>query len=95
MDSAVKFLKQAVVGRDRHGRRLKQSLLENWAKEHWSQKFSYVPQIQLLTKEWFGFMMNLKVDAEWVRSRSWSMEGFPIILKKRDPLFDPCKGKIP
>ena len=49
---------------------------------------SSAPEIRVLTKGWFSFILKNKGEVDAVLSRQWSMLGVPIVLKSWSPFFD-------
>jgi hypothetical protein len=81
MDRVVEFLELAVVGRAR-GRRLGTVFLRSWVDNSWGTKLSSFPSIRLLAKGWFSFLFKASSDVSWVLSKTWTMVGTPIVLKR-------------
>lgn len=60
MDMAVMYSKQAIVGRVRQ--KTEFDLSFRMGKGILGEKIAYAPQISLLVKGWFVFILNSKVD---------------------------------
>ena len=62
--------------------------MEIWARKNWPSALIYVPEMDALTKERFGFRFNYASDVEKILAKQWSYGVVPIMLKKWTPLFD-------
>jgi hypothetical protein len=87
MDCVVEFSELAVVGRVR-GKQLGVAFLRSWVDNTWGSNISLPPSICLLAKGWFSFVFSASTDVFWVLSKTWSMVGTPIVLKRWTPNFD-------
>jgi len=53
----------------------------------WGTKLTSFPSVQLLTRGWFSFVFKASLDVDWVLSKTWTMAGTPIVLKRWTPFF--------
>jgi hypothetical protein len=86
MDRVVEFSELVVVGRAR-GKWLGTAFLHSWVDKSWGSNISSPPSIRLLAKGWFAFVFSASSDVVWVLSKTWSMVGTPIVLKRWTPIF--------
>ena len=83
----------AVVGHAR-GKYFGRGFLRRWAAEQWKDLVDCVPEVRVMTKGWFAFILPCKEKVEAVLRRQWTMNGVPIILKSWTPFFDSKSEKI-
>ena len=70
----------AVVGHVR-GKRIGRDFLRRWAADQWNLLLESAPEVLVLTKGWFSFILHSKEEVDAVLRRQWSMLGVPIVLK--------------
>ena len=58
----------AVVGHV-HGKHFGRGFLKRWAVEQWAHLLINVPEVRVLTKGWFSFIMHSKEEADAVLGR--------------------------
>jgi hypothetical protein len=93
MDRVVEFSELAVVGRAR-GKWLSSPFLRSWMESSWGSNLSVLPSIRLLARGWFAFVFSATSDVSWVLSKTWSMVGTPIVLKRWTPSFDAKRERV-
>jgi hypothetical protein len=93
MDRVVEFSELAVVGRAR-GKRLGSPYLRSWMETSWGSNLSVLPSIRLLARGWFAFVFSATTDVSWVLSKTWSMDGTPIVMKWWTPSFDAKRERV-
>jgi hypothetical protein len=71
-----------------HGKQLGNSFLRSWLEKSWGSNLSSSPSIWLLSKGWFAFVFTSSSYVSWVLSKTWSMDGTPIVLKHWTPSFE-------
>ena len=50
--------------------------------------------IRMLEKGWFSFVFTASTDVSWVLSKTWSMDGTPIVMKQWTPSFDAKRERV-
>jgi hypothetical protein len=93
MDRVVEFSELVVVGRAR-GKRLGVVFLRSWVDNTWGSNITRPPSIRLLAKGWFAFVFSASTDVLWALSKTWSMVGTPIVLKRWTPNFDAKRERV-
>ena len=87
MEEAEDLSLTAVVGHVR-GKRFGRGFLRRWAAEQWKHLLDSTPEVRVLTKGWFSFILHNKGEVDAVLGRQWSMHGVPIVLKSWTTFFD-------
>ena len=87
MEEAEDTSLTAVVGHV-HGKRFGHGFLRRWEAEQWKHLLDTAPEVRILIKGWFSFIMHSKGEVDAVLGRQWSMHGVPIVLKRWTPFFD-------
>ena len=77
----------ALVGKI-HGKNPSSEDMEIWVRKNQSSALNYEPEMDALTKDWFGFRFNCTSYVEKIHVKQWSYGAVPILLKKWIPLFD-------
>ena len=90
LEEAEDMSMTAVVGHVR-GKHFGCGFLRRWAAEHWKLLLDSAPEVRVLTKGWFSFIMHSKGEVDVVLGRQWSMHGIPIVLNCWTPFFDSQK----
>lgn len=80
MEEAEDLSLTIVVGHAR-GKRFGRGFLQRWAAEQWKKLLDTAPEVRVMTKGWFSFILHSKGEVDVVLGRQWSMHGVPIVLK--------------
>lgn len=79
---------QVLVGRIR-GRSYTTTRLKLWTLEVWGHHLADFPFIQTFVRGWFALHFSRAEHTNWVLSSFWHFQQAPILLCRRNLLFDP------